>query len=127
MDTGRLIYFGFFCAGCAVAAILIYLAYQHRRRHAANLMRGILEDYFEEKIGVDELARNARAAVGHRFLGGNESFAGSVRAFQNAAERLPPNYLQKDADKLLGLLAALRNEFGLADRYQIEGWRAGRE
>jgi hypothetical protein len=23
MDTGRLIYFGFFCAGCAAAAILI--------------------------------------------------------------------------------------------------------
>ena len=49
MDTGRLIYFGFFCAGCAAAAILIYLAYQHRRRNAANLMRGLLEDYFEEK------------------------------------------------------------------------------
>jgi hypothetical protein len=26
-----------------------YLAYQHRRRRAANLMRGLLEDYFEEK------------------------------------------------------------------------------
>jgi hypothetical protein len=24
-------------------------------------------------------------------------------------------------------LAALKNEFGLTDRYQIEGWRAGRE
>jgi len=27
----------------------------------------------------------------------------------------------------LGLLAALKNEFGLTDLYQIEGWRAGRE
>ncbi len=29
--------------------------------------------------------------------------------------------------KLLRMLAALKNEFGLTDRYQIEGWRTGRE
>jgi hypothetical protein len=27
----------------------------------------------------------------------------------------------------LSLLAALKNEFGLPERYRIEGWRAGRE
>jgi hypothetical protein len=28
---------------------------------------------------------------------------------------------------LLRLLAALKTEFGLTDRYLIEGWRTGRE
>jgi hypothetical protein len=52
----------------------------------------------------------------------------TVRAFQKAVEkRLPPNHSQKDEATLLGLLAALKNEFGLTDRYRTEGWRAGRE
>ena len=50
MDTGRLIDFGLFCAGCAAAAVLIYLVYQRRRSRDANRMRGLLEDYFDEKI-----------------------------------------------------------------------------
>jgi hypothetical protein len=128
VDTGRLIDFVLFCAGCAVAAVLIYLVYQRRRSRATNLMRGLLEDYFDEKIGVEELGRRATAAVGRGFLGGNESFAGAVQAFQKAVDkRLPPNHSQKDEAKLLGLLAALKNEFGLTDRYLLEGWRAGRE
>ena len=128
MDAGRLIDFGFFCIGCAAAAILIYLVYRHRRSRATSLMRGLLEDYFDEKIGVEELGQKARAAVGRSFLGGDESFAGTVRAFHKAVDkRLPPSHSQKDEAKLLGLLAALKNEFGLTDRYQIEGWRAGRE
>ena len=128
MDTDRLIDFGFFCAGCAAAAILIYLVYRHRRSRATSLMRGLLEDYFDEKTNVQELGQKARSAVGRDFLGGNESFAESVRAFQNAVDkRLPPSHSQRDEAKLLGLLAALKNEFGLTDRYQIEGWRAGRE
>jgi hypothetical protein len=128
VDTGRLIDFGFFCAGCAAVAILIYLVYRLRRKRATNLISGLLEEYFDGKIGVDELGRKARDAVGRGFLGGNESFAEAVRAFHKAVDnRLPPNHSQKDVDKLLGLLAALKNELGLADRYLIEGWRAGRE
>jgi hypothetical protein len=128
VDAGRLIDFGIFCAACAAAAILIYLVYRHRRSRAASLMRGLLEDYFDEKIGVEELGRKARTVVGRSFLGGNESFAGTVRAFHKAVDqRLPPNHSIKDEAKLLGLLAALKNEFGLTDRYQTEGWRAGRE
>jgi hypothetical protein len=124
MDTNL----GIFCAGCVAVAILIYLVYQRRRRRALNLMRGLLQDYFDEKTNVEELGQKARAAVGRDFLGGNESFAESVRAFQNAVDkRLPPNHSQEGEGKLLGLLAALKNEFGLTDRYQIEGWRAGRE
>jgi hypothetical protein len=128
VDTGRLIDFGVFCAGCAVAAIVLYLIHRHRRRRAMNLMRGLFADYFDEKIGVEEVGRKTRAVVGRGFLGGNESFAETVRAFQKAVDkRLPPNHSLKDEAKLLGLLAALKTEFGLTDRYLIEGWRAGRE
>ena len=124
MDTDL----GIFCAACVAVALLIYLVYQRRRRRALNLMRSLLQDYFDEKTNVQELGQKARSAVGRDFLGGNESFAESVRAFQNAVDkRLPPNHSQKDEGELLGLLAALKNEFGLTDRYQIEGWRAGRE
>ena len=124
MDTDL----GIICDGCVAVAILIYLVYQRRRRRAVNLMRSLLQDYFDEKISVEALGQKARSAVGGGFLGGNESFAESVRAFQNAVDkRLPPNHSQKDEGELLGLLAALKNEFGLTDRYQIEGWRAGRE
>ena len=128
MDAGRLIDLGFLSAGCAAAAILIYLVYWHRRHRASKRMQSLLEDYFDEKIDVEEVGRQARAAVGRSFLGGNESFAGTIRAFHKAVDkRLPPGHSQKEEAKLLGLLAALKNEFGLTDRYQIEGWRAGRE
>jgi hypothetical protein len=33
----------------------------------------------------------------------------------------------QDEAKLLGQFGALNTEFGLTDRYRIEGWRAGRE
>jgi hypothetical protein len=128
VETDRLINFGLFCAACAVAAILIYLVYRRRRRRAVNLMRSLLKDYFDETISVEELGRKARADVGRRFLGGSESFAEAVQAFQKAvAKRLPPNHSREEEAKLLGHLAALKNEFGLTDRYQIEGWRAARE
>jgi hypothetical protein len=128
LDTDRLITFGIFCAGCVAVAILIYIVFQRRRSRAVNLLRSLLKDYFDGKIGVEALGQKARAAVGHVFLGGNVSFAESIRAFQIAVDkRLPPNHSQKDEGELLGLLAALKNEFGLTDRYQIEGWRAGRE
>jgi hypothetical protein len=34
---------------------------------------------------------------------------------------------EEDERKPLGLLAALKKEFGLTDLYQIEAWRPGRE
>jgi hypothetical protein len=60
------------------------------------------------------------ANVGRRFTGGNEFFAVAVAAFQHAVNaRLPPTHAVQDEDKLLG-------QFASANRYRIEGWRAGR-
>jgi len=44
--------------------------------------------------------------------------------FRNA---LPATHTAQDEAKLLRQFAALKTEFGLTDRYRIEGWRAGRE
>jgi hypothetical protein len=40
---------------------------------------------------------------------------------------LPATHTAQDEAKLLRQFAALKTEFGLTDRYRIEGWRAGRE
>jgi hypothetical protein len=76
------------------------------------------------KNSADECGR----AVGRRLTGGNEFFTEAVTAFHHAVNaRLPPNHNVLDEAKLLGQFAALKTEFGLTDRYRIEGWRAGRE
>ena len=49
----------------------------------------------------------------------------AIRAIADSAHAAAHNVL--DAAKLLGQFAALKTEFGLTDRYRIEGWRAGRE
>jgi hypothetical protein len=53
----------------------------------------------------------------------------NIAAFQRAVDAnfAHESHSQEDERKFLGLLAALKNEFGLTDLYQIEGWRAGRE
>ena len=99
-----------------------------RRRRAKSLIRGLFEDYFAERFAAEELGRRVRASVGRRFTGGNEVFTEAVAAFQRAVGlRVPPDHTVQDEAKLLGQFAALKTEFGLTDRYRIEGWRAGRE
>jgi hypothetical protein len=36
-------------------------------------------------------------------------------------------HAKQEERKLLGAMAALKNEFGLTDRYQVEAWRPWRE
>ena len=99
-----------------------------RRRRARSLIRGLFQDYFAESFAAEELGRRVRASVGRRFTGGSEFFAEAVAAFQHAVNaRLPATHTAQDEAKLLGQFAALKTEFGLTDRYRIEGWRAGRE
>ena len=63
------------------------------------------------------------------FIQSTEFYSLVIAAFQRAVdanlEHRP--HSRDDERKLLSLLAALKNEFGLTDRYQIEAWRAGRE
>ena len=112
----------------AVAAPACLFTLWLRRRRAKSLIQGLFEDYFAEGFAAEELGRRVRASVGRRFTGGSEFFAEAVAAFQHAVKAwLPATHTAQDEAKLLRQFAALKTEFGLTDRYRIEGWRAGRE
>ena len=124
----QLTIFGVVCAACAVGAAIGFFVFRYGELRAKQRIHPLLVDYFEGKIGVEELGRRARDTVKGRFLGGNEFFAEAVAAFQRAVDSArAKKRADPDEDKLVKLLAALRNEFGLTERYKIEGWRAGRE
>ena len=77
---------------------------------------------------ADQLGQRARKITSRHFTGTSEFYSLAIAAFQSAVDaKVAHLHSEKDERKLLRLLAALKNEFGLTDRYQIEGWRAGRE
>jgi hypothetical protein len=55
--------------------------------------------------------------------------AAKLSAFQSAvdASLTRSTHSKQGERKLLGAMAALKNEFGLTDRYQVEAWRPWRE
>jgi len=115
-----------------LAAILVsaLLAYRGRRlRTKRLLLMDLFNAYFRGDVPADQLGQRARQIVTRHFVGGAEFYALAISAFQNAVEaRLAHQpHSQERQKKLLKLLAGLKIEFGLTDRYQIEGWRAGRE
>ncbi len=121
--------FGIACAAFAAVVIIVYFVNCRRQLRVRHEMRSLLDEYFEEKIAVERLGRQARELAGRRFTAGNEFFSEAVSAFQRAADEkiAAPTYTIQDENKLLRMLAALKNEFGLTDRYRIEAWRSGRE
>jgi len=48
----------------AVAAAACLFTLSRRRRRARSLIRGLFEDYFDERFAADELGRRVRASVG---------------------------------------------------------------
>ena len=110
--------------------ISILLAYRSRRLRAKRLLlMELFNGYFRGDMPADQIGQRTRQIASRRFMGSAEFFSLTIAAFQNAVDaglsRQP--HSEERQKKLLGLLAVLKNEFGLADRYQIEGWRAGRE
>ena len=124
----RLVIFQIACAVCAAAVVIAYLVHRSRQGRYRRLMEGPLEEYFAGQVEIGQLGRRARETVGRGFLSGNEFFAEAVAAFQRAVDAARADKRPgQDEDKLVRLLAALRNEFGLTERYKNEGWKAGRE
>ncbi len=126
MDRGIII--GIVLGVLAVASVGSYLAWRRRLR-AKRLMKELLEGYFEGDMSAEQLARRVRETGNYRFTGSAEFYSLAIAAFQSAAEAKlarQPHSLE-DENKLLRSLAALKQEFGLPDRYRIEAWRAGRE
>jgi hypothetical protein len=119
-------------SGAVLLAILIFIFLAHlgRRRRARHML--ILEqikDYFLGNMSAAQLGQRIQATAGHHVLRERELFTLVTTAFQRAADsKLSPRaHSEEDERRLLRLLAALKKEFGLADRYQIEAWRPGRE
>ena len=111
-----------------VAALLcLYVVWRQRRNRTKRLIGDLLKEYFEGRMAVEHVGQRGREVTSHRFLGGPEFFALAHAAFQHAADaKLAQGYSREAEERLLSLLAALKNEFGLPERYRIEGWRAGR-
>ena len=113
----------------ALAAAIVFLVNRLRRIRARRPMMELLSAYFRGEVSLDQVARRARETAPRHFTGGDEFQSLAVAAFQSAADAklARQTHSTKDESDLLHLLAALKNEFGLPDRYKVEGWRAGRE
>jgi len=113
-----------------VAAVLLCLCviWRRRRNRTKRLIGDLLKEYFEGRMAIEHVGQRGRKVTSHRFLGGPEFFALTHAAFQHGADaKLAQGYSREVEQRLLSLLAALKSEFGLPERYRIEGWRAGRE
>jgi hypothetical protein len=118
-------------AAALIAALLgaAYAIRWIRLRQTKRRMAECLTAYFNGDLPLDQLARRARDVASRRFMGSPECQALVQAAFQRSAEaKLPGTAHSLEIEKkLLTALAAVRFEFGLPDRYQSEGWKAGRE
>jgi len=113
----------------AALAIVAYVVRRVRLRETKRRIGEFLSGYFNGDLPLDQLARRAREVASRGFLGGPECQALVHAAFQRAAEAklVGKAYSLEVEKKLLAALAAVRAEFGLPERYQNEGWKAGRE
>ena len=117
--------------GAILVVVLIFgfFAYRRRRLRAKGVMiLDLFKEYFQDGMSSDELGRRMREIANRRFWGSPTFYGLTVSAFQSAVEaKLGRRHSGEDERKLMSMLAAAKREFGLTDRYQIEGWRAGRE
>ena len=106
----------------------VFFAWRRRRLRDRRQLGQLFKDYFRGGMSIDQLGQRARELVGRQVLPSAELQSLATAAFQSAVdEKLGPNRSTADERRLLTSLADLKNEFGLPDRYRIEGWRAGRE
>jgi hypothetical protein len=112
------------------AVLLVYLErHYHRLRIERLQVLEVLKHYFQGDMPADEVGRRMRAITGRGFVRSTEFHSLAVTAFQRAidAKLADRSHSGEDERKLMGLFAALKNQFGLTDRFQIEGWLTGRE
>lgn len=129
MEDDRIIYivWGILLLGILITTLL---AYRSRRLRAKRLsLMELFNGYFRGDMPADQIGQRVRQIASRHFMGGAEFFSLTIAAFQNAVDAKLSHqpHSEERQKKLMGLLAALKNEFGLTDRYQIEGWRVGRE
>lgn len=119
--------------GAAILAIILLSAsfahWRHELRARRLVILDLLKNYFQGRLPIDRLGERIREVAGRYLMRDTVLYALAIAAFQHAVDEklAAPAHSYDEQTRLLGLLAALKKEFGLPDRYQIEGWRAGRE
>jgi len=115
-----------------LAGVLLGVYWAHRRRQfhfRRQLLVELFKAYFNGDVPADRLDRRAQQIVSRHFVQSPEFYSLAVAAFQRAMDaklaRRPR--VEKDEKTLFGLMATLKNVFGLPDLYRIEAWRPGRE
>lgn len=123
--------FSLIVGGAVLIVVLssIYFAqWRHRLQTKRLLILELLKRYFQGKVPMDQLTRRVPEIAGHYLMRDAQLYPLVIVAFQNTLDAtIADAHRKEDETKLLGLLATVKKEFGLPDRYQIEGWRAGRE
>ena len=118
-------------AALLVIALIVVLMGHLRRRHRLDrlLVIDLLRSYFKDDIPANQLGRRAREIVSKHFTYSDEFYSLVVSAFQTAVDATfaQQPHTEQAERKLLSAMAALKREFGLTDRYQVEAWRPWRE
>jgi hypothetical protein len=114
----------------AAALTVLFVSHLRRRNHLKRqLVVDLFRSYFKGEVPAYQLSRRTREIVSVQYTYSDEFYALVVSAFQAAVDATfsrQPHTAQADR-KLLSALAALKQQFGLTDRYQVEAWRPGRE
>jgi hypothetical protein len=118
-------------AGLLVIALIVVLMGHLRRRHRLDrlLVIDLLRSYFKDDMPANQLGRRTREIVSEHFTYSDEFYSLVVSAFQTAVDATfaQQPHTEQAERKLLSAMAALKREFGLTDRYQLEAWRPWRE
>jgi predicted urease superfamily metal-dependent hydrolase len=118
-------------AGLLVIALIVVLMGHLRRRHRLDrlLVIDLLRSYFKDDMPANQLGRRTREIVSEHFTYSDEFYSLVVSAFQTAVDATfaQQPHTEQAERKLLSAMAALKREFGLTDRYQVEAWRPWRE
>jgi len=118
-------------AALLVIALIVLLMGHLRRRHRLDrlLLIDLLKSYFKDDMPANQLGRRTREIVSEHFTYSDEFYSLVVSAFQTAVDATfaQQPYTEQAERKLLSAMAALKREFGLTDRYQVEAWRPWRE
>ncbi len=111
----------------ALGAILAFVIYWNRRLRTARRIDDLLEGYFQGRMPLGQLGQRARAIASREFFGGPTFHSLAASAFQHAIDlKRAKQANSKDEEELMRLFGDLKREFGVPDRYKLEG-RPGRE
>jgi hypothetical protein len=118
--------------GAVLVGILVSIGFAHYRRRRNTkraLIAELLKQYFQGDMPPDQLSKRTREIADRHFMGSAELYSLVIAAFQGSVDATLARqaHSEEDEKRSLRLLAALKKEFGLTDRYQVEAWRPGRE